>query len=129
MWASFRVLTLSPLSVKSMQPYSDPFLLLALPIFLLSSSLTFADRPHLPSFHLPLSDELTTIVTFSENLSYLWKFWIGYICRSLSICVSNSWISSVPKQQLHFFFQPIHRGHVQRRITRAFRVPNTWIST
>jgi hypothetical protein len=24
MWASFRVLTLSPLSVKSMQPYSDP---------------------------------------------------------------------------------------------------------
>ena len=25
MWASFRVLTLSPLSVKSMQPYPDPF--------------------------------------------------------------------------------------------------------
>src|SRR6266478_6104767 len=25
MWASFRVLTLCPLSVKSMQPYSDPF--------------------------------------------------------------------------------------------------------
>src|SRR5438128_10254557 len=28
MWASFRVLTLSPLSVKSMQPYSDPLRLL-----------------------------------------------------------------------------------------------------
>src|SRR5437762_10612305 len=28
-WASFRVLTLSPLSVKSMQPYSDPYSLLA----------------------------------------------------------------------------------------------------
>src|SRR5947208_10253095 len=27
MWASFRVLTLCPLSVKSMQPYSDPFLM------------------------------------------------------------------------------------------------------
>ncbi len=27
MWASFRVLTLSPLSVKSMQPYTDPFFL------------------------------------------------------------------------------------------------------
>src|SRR5205807_9966266 len=25
MWASFRVLTLCPLSVKSMQPYFDPF--------------------------------------------------------------------------------------------------------
>src|SRR5438034_11673479 len=50
MWASFRVLTLSPLSVKSMQPYSDP----------LCSPLQFDKRSQL---FIGAHDETFSVVT------------------------------------------------------------------
>ncbi len=79
MWASFRVLTLSPLSVKSMQPYSDPICLALTP---------FADLDHLLGESVTVA--LLSFISSAKSAVKFCGFGITFAEISFCTCLENS---------------------------------------